>query len=155
MPGRANATTQPCLSSELWSPCLHPSPRGSWGLIPTPWWGSYDAEHGMTGIQGFCLSAPGSSPGRESPPPHIPAPCHLAPKCQGTHSQPRLGPNSNTLVKRKLMINHTAGGRNRLPTGGREVVRKARTRQPRLGALGSLAKGARGLVSQPAALAPP
>ena len=109
----------------------------------------------MTGIQGFCLSAPGSSPGRESPPPHIPAPCHLAPKCQGTHSQPRLGPNSNTLVKRKLMINHTAGGRNRLPTGGREVVRKARTRQPRLGALGSLAKGARGLVSQPAALAPP
>lgn len=31
----------------------------------------------MTGIQGFCLSAPGSSPGRESPPPTFQLPVTL------------------------------------------------------------------------------
>ena len=59
--------------------------------------------------------------------PHIPAPRHLAPKCQGTCSQPRLGPSSNTyLVKKKLMINHAAGGKSQLSAGG-EVVQKAQT----------------------------
>lgn len=75
----------------------------------------------MTWIQVSQLLAQGSSPSGTSNPlltPCSAVPHHLASKRQGTCSQPRLGPSSNTsLVKNKLMINHVAERKTQLVAG--------------------------------------